>query len=397
MVVPFIFLGICLSSRVTATILFTVPSTAVVGQPFAVTWTAGISDPDNFTAVIANTFDTVGFTQNLVVARGGQRTGQSTVTISHPGTYYVGAEFDDEIPFSNLSKGIQVQDAVDIGTQVSSQSSNTQTPSVLSRTTTAGLGISNTATSTSGPVLESRPLSSHSTESSNTPNAPTSQGMTTTNSLFLSTVTSDPGSPSTSIPSSSTPLSATVSHKPSEKVPIMLGSIFGVIALLAATTTLLVVQRRHRISENIPVSPYEPSMAENTRARSRLPLRVFISRKRHLNTVNVEAEVSANDVPIRSEKSETQPEQVAPPEWQTSRQQSLQAQAIEMERQLSDSEAALHSIPNASPEFTWALVSENIRLQAEIEQLRDLNRSDWALGLTHVPPPSYPHSEASSP
>ncbi|KAJ7588914.1 hypothetical protein C8J56DRAFT_1164560 [Mycena floridula] len=77
----------------------------------------------------------------------------------------------------------------------------------------------------------------------------------------------------------------------------------------------------------------------------------------------------------------------------TERQRSLQARADKINRQLWESQDALNATPEPSPEFVRALVTENIRQNVEIQRLRDLISSDWALGLTDSPPPSYLSSE----
>ncbi|KAJ7588850.1 hypothetical protein C8J56DRAFT_889605 [Mycena floridula] len=78
------------------------------------------------------------------------------------------------------------------------------------------------------------------------------------------------------------------------------------------------------------------------------------------------------------------------------RQQGLQNRAAEIDRELEESHSALRNLPDASPEFTRTLITEIERLNQENQHLRDLTRSDWALGVTNIPPPSYPHSETSS-
>ncbi|KAJ7600039.1 hypothetical protein C8J56DRAFT_4703 [Mycena floridula] len=147
---------------------------------------------------------------------------------------------------------------------------------------------------------------------------------------------------------------------------------------------------------NLEISRYEPSIAENTRIR---PSR--FTRKRHRNidgsaeNLDESSARVTHDRQIRSEKDPTASNPVTHPQGETERQRSLQAQAVQIERQIADSEAVLNNV-DVPPEFTRALMTEIIRLNVEIQALRDLNQSDWARGLTDVPPPSYPHSETLS-
>ncbi|KAJ7595603.1 hypothetical protein C8J56DRAFT_1115607 [Mycena floridula] len=101
---------------------------------------------------------------------------------------------------------------------------------------------------------------------------------------------------------------------------------------------------------------------------------------------DIEASVTEKGV-VEHDTSETLP---------TERQRTLQSRVAEIDRQPEESEAELGNMPNASLDLTRALITENTRLQRENQVLRDLSHSDWALGLTDVPPPSYPHNQTSS-
>ncbi|KAJ7600035.1 hypothetical protein C8J56DRAFT_879791 [Mycena floridula] len=147
---------------------------------------------------------------------------------------------------------------------------------------------------------------------------------------------------------------------------------------------------------NLEISRYEPSIAENTRI---LPSR--FTRKRHRNvddsTENIDGSSGVtHDRQIQLEKDSTASEPLTLPQEQTERQRGLHAQAVRVGRRVADSEVALNSVDVPPPEFTRALMTEIIRLNVEIQALHDLNRLDWARGLTDIPPPSYPHSETSS-
>ncbi|KAJ7586107.1 hypothetical protein C8J56DRAFT_1052458 [Mycena floridula] len=98
---------------------------------------------------------------------------------------------------------------------------------------------------------------------------------------------------------------------------------------------------------------------------------------------------------LASEK-QVSPEQVVPGREPTERQRFLQARVEEINRQLTESENALTNVADAPPDLMTTLMAENIRQNAEIQRLRDLISSDWALGLTDNPPPYYPHSEAAT-
>ncbi|KAJ7574507.1 hypothetical protein C8J56DRAFT_902213 [Mycena floridula] len=156
-------------------------------------------------------------------------------------------------------------------------------------------------------------------------------------------------------------------HKPNN-VPIIAGSIVGAMVVIAAVMgALIMIQRRRRTRTiNLEISRYDASVAENMRIR---PSSQFCPS--HL------------DIPV--------PNLLTQSHFPKDR-QSLQAQALQIERQIAGSEAVLNGV-DASPEFTRALMTENVRLNTEIQALRELNRSDWAQGLTDVAPPSYPHTQ----
>ncbi|KAJ7576591.1 hypothetical protein C8J56DRAFT_972453 [Mycena floridula] len=221
----------------------------------------------------------------------------------------------------------------------------------------------------------------------------TDQGVTKTVptlTLFSQTFSTDIVAPNSTfiappdIPSVSHPV-----HKPNN-VPIIAGSTVGVAVVIAAVIgTLIIRWRRRKRMLYLKTSRYEPSVAENTRIG---PSRFARKRPRNID----ESSGVTHDRQIRAEKDPTASNTVTVPREQTERLRSLQAQAVQIERQIADSQAALSSVPDAAPEFTRALMTENIRLNVEIQALRDLNWSDWPRGLTDVPPPSYPHSETSS-
>ncbi|KAJ7600179.1 hypothetical protein C8J56DRAFT_879909 [Mycena floridula] len=172
-----------------------------------------------------------------------------------------------------------------------------------------------------------------------------------------------------------------ISSYPANKlnnVPIIAGCAIGSMVVIAAIIGALIIIQRRRCTRmlNLNISRYEPSRTENTGIRP-----AIFTRKQYMNiddsTENIDGSSgAAHDRQIRSEKDPAAFNPVTFPQGQ-----------------VADSEAVLNDI---SPEFTRALMTENIRLNAENQALRDLNRSDWTRGLTNVAPPSYPHSEAYS-
>ncbi|KAJ7588841.1 hypothetical protein C8J56DRAFT_1049765 [Mycena floridula] len=192
---------------------------------------------------------------------------------------------------------------------------------------------------------------------------------------------------STQNPTSS---SSSVLIHTTNNIGVIVGIVLGVIAVLGAIFGILVIRRRRRRVITLTVSPYEPSSSENIRARSRLPRAVFNWRKRHF-PINE----TANSTEFLSEKGVITPDPLFSDDAQTERERNLQAHALDTERQLVESEAASSNLPDISPEFARALIAEIIRLNAETQVLRVLNRPDWE-APADVAPPSYPHSEISS-
>ncbi|KAJ7573669.1 hypothetical protein C8J56DRAFT_981850 [Mycena floridula] len=415
-------------------ISFSVPDAIVIGASLTFTWQAGPLDPEEFTLAIGKNALDINKIGN--VNRTGQTNGSATTPpLTFPGIYYVAALVLNTVVPLGQSKGIRVGNPPDSSAPVSLLSSNMhqlvmlhciallqlmiknqsdnlychlQGHQPLCRTTLVFICFPLKNISSDSSITASRPSQNHGSVGSITDSAlvtgsgssgqvmqTDSYGLTTINSIHPSIVTTNQ-SP-TNLPLS------TMSHTMPGRVRLIVGGTFGVVVILVMTMGLLVVRHRRSRLLKIPVSPYELSDSEDTGAQSPMPRTVLNWQERHLQ-IKSPADLTGNGATITSEKAEITSEKatIAPePEpfeeaLQTERQRSLQALAVEMERQLVDSEAAFNNMTEVSPELGRALITENIQLKAENQVLRDLNHSDWALGLTDVPPPSYPHSETSS-
>ncbi|KAJ7600089.1 hypothetical protein C8J56DRAFT_1072806 [Mycena floridula] len=152
-------------------------------------------------------------------------------------------------------------------------------------------------------------------------------------------------------------------HKPTN-VSIIAASALGATVVIAAVIGALIIiqRRRRRRMLNLNISRYEPSRTGNTGIQP-----AIFTRKQYRNiddsTENIdESSGVTHDRQIQSEKDPAAFNPVTFPQGQ-----------------IADSEAVLN---DTSPQFTRALMTENIRLNAENQALRDLNRSDWTRGLT---------------
>ncbi|KAJ7586113.1 hypothetical protein C8J56DRAFT_1086300 [Mycena floridula] len=158
----------------------------------------------------------------------------------------------------------------------------------------------------------------------------------------------------------------------------MVGGVCGALLVVTLTVGGLLICRRRRL---LRPNAY-PLQGGNENSQGVLPARKNANLR--LNGP------SHAHVPVEKQGL---PELVTANGQATERQRSLQARADEINRQLWESQNALNATPEPSPEFVRALVTENIRQNVEIQRLRDLISSDWALGLTDSPPPSYLSSE----
>ncbi|KAJ7588908.1 hypothetical protein C8J56DRAFT_51913 [Mycena floridula] len=163
--------------------------------------------------------------------------------------------------------------------------------------------------------------------------------------------------------------------------PIIAGSVSAVILIIALIIGGLFISRRRQRLRNIAEFPYETSMSDIAGPTRFVPRGL--------------SENGLSGPQLASEK-QASPEQVVPGGEPTERQRFLQARAEEINRQLTESENALTNVADAPPDLMTTLMAENIRQNAEIQRLRDLISSDWALGLTDNPPPYYPYSEAAT-
>ncbi|KAJ7572336.1 hypothetical protein C8J56DRAFT_990741 [Mycena floridula] len=121
-------------------------------------------------------------------------------------------------------------------------------------------------------------------------------------------------------------------------------------------------------------------------------------RRRHiqrLHTTSLSPWTMLHSIPSSSEAPSASPRDMFSPTGQLT---STQATQISNEKPLMEMETEVRVGPilEGSSEFTRTLITEIARLNDENEQLRGLNRSDWAEGLRDtLPPPSYPHSESN--
>ncbi|KAJ7586116.1 hypothetical protein C8J56DRAFT_1027059 [Mycena floridula] len=222
--------------------------------------------------------------------------------------------------------------------------------------------------------LEER-LSSKFLSSSKTPS-----GHITTGSFFRTTEPNQGLPVSSSIRSSPAAIdpatgntSSLPSHRPNN-IAVIVGGVCGALLVVTLTVGGLLICRRRRL---LRPNAY-PLQGGNETSQGVLPARknanLRLNGPSHAEKQGLTSLVTADG-------------------QATERQRSLQARAEEINRQLWESQNALNATPEPSPEFVRALVTENIRQNVEIQRLRDLISSDWALGLTDSPPPSYLSSE----
>lgn len=171
--------------------------------------------------------------------------------------------------------------------------------------------------------------------------------------------------------------------------PIIAGSVFAVILIIALIIGGLFVLRRHQRIQNITAIPHETSMAD-TAGPTRFVPRVSATRE----TTGLRE--NRRFGPQLASEKQVSPEPVVPDGQPTERQRFLQAAAEEINRQLTESENVLTNAADTPPDLMRVLMAENIRQNAEIQRLRHLSSSDWVFGPTDNPPPSYPHSEAGT-
>ncbi|KAJ7586044.1 hypothetical protein C8J56DRAFT_946056 [Mycena floridula] len=387
MIIPLLLLYIGLIPlRSSAVLVFNLSGDIAVGRTVGVQWAAENFDPIVFTLAVGQNAGAVD--KFATVNRtGGKLEGPATTPpLRTPGTYFIVAFSTSGNPLGT-SKGFKVTGLPGSSTQLSSLSSSNTLQTIQSSTPTETLPI----TKGSITLISSNPAPIQLSTKSAAIAGPLSGGksfQTNVHHLVVGIiherVIALTGRSSSSIvmqnPSPTNSSFSTTSRRPSN-IAVILGSIVGAIAVLAVIIFVYVMRRRRR--SGLPYSAVSPYVPPNIGARSPFPRSVFASRKRHLNLRNTPPDITATSPGIPFEKHRIK------------RQRDLRDRVIDIERQPADSEASLNNVPDASSELTRAVISENIRLTTEIQVLRDLNRSNWALGVTDVPPPSYAHIQVS--
>ncbi|KAJ7588855.1 hypothetical protein C8J56DRAFT_940170 [Mycena floridula] len=319
----------------------------VRGAHAVCTWTATSTDPSEFTLFWND--------QSVPVLRNQQNSGQTDLGVfTAIGTYTIFARGGD----SNTTP-ILDQTGFTVRATGSGDVSTSDTETITSPSgRTAQTSTDDVAAPTSTPSPVSAAFSSSPSKFATIKVVPSD--------LSLSSGSSTAVRPSSTIPGSDTPKSPGLGNY----IPSLAGgTLAGLICLGLVTFWILRIRARKRHRE---LNPAAWTLHDQS---------VMWAKS---STVTVSAEKYALDDIIP--KSDVLP---------TERQQNLQTRVKEIDRQLQESQAALKKIPDTSPELVSALITENTRLQTENQVLRDLNRSDWALALTDVPPPSYPHSRVS--
>ncbi|KAJ7588843.1 hypothetical protein C8J56DRAFT_940148 [Mycena floridula] len=382
MIIPLLLLYIGLIPlRSSAVLVFNLSGDIAVGRTVGVQWAAENFDPIVFTLAVGQNAGAVD--KFATVNRtGGKLEGPATTPpLRTPGTYFIVAFSTSGNPLGT-SKGFKVTGLPGSSTQLSSLSSSNTLQTVQSSTPTETLPI----TKGSITLISSNPAPIQLSTESAAIAGPLSGGksfQTNVSSIVGSTVTGTISYSSSTVMQNPSPTNSsfsTTSRRPSN-IAVILGSIVGAIAVLAVIIFVYVMRRRRR--SGLPYSAVSPYVPPNKGARSPFPRSVFASRKRRLNLRNTPPDITATSPGIPSEKDRIR------------RQRDVRDRVIDIERQPADSEASLNNVPDASSELTRAVISENIRLTTEIQVLRDLNRSNWALGVTDVPPPSYAHIQVS--
>ncbi|KAJ7588869.1 hypothetical protein C8J56DRAFT_889626 [Mycena floridula] len=304
----------------------------LLGREVFCVWTANSTDPETFTLW----WDLVPLPIPASVTRNNESGGRTSLGI---------LSFIDAIIAQTVLK------AVDAGSSTAM--------SVLLRLTCRG----DNSTSNSPPITTSGPTPSRRSESSKTRSSPTfsESGIVMGTSSVTSSVN---GTNRTS----------------GFDIAALIGAILaGLICLVLGALGIWILLRRRRRELNLIATPFESTSSEHLS-----PIRaaqLFSSKPRSRNQRSPDIEQFA------TEKPEMEPVVLASVPRS-------QARVSEIDRRREESEVAPNSLPG-SPEAMRALITENTRLQSEIQVLRDRDRSDWALRATDVPP-SYPHSEESS-
>ncbi|KAJ7573668.1 hypothetical protein C8J56DRAFT_903107 [Mycena floridula] len=305
---------------------FSVPDTVPAGQSFIVTWTAEPSDPEGFRLDIGENPGVA--LHEINVTRAGQTTGVVTIPpLTSPGgtrSYHAAAISDQETFIEAVN--FQVINPPDISAPVLKHQPLRKIAPLPMCFPLKKIFSGSSKIFSESSITSSQPSQSHGSVEI-IMMAIAKQVMHTDR---FSTGTSEHS------PTNLNPPLSTTSHSPSH-VPIIVGSTLGVIIVLMMTMGLLIIRHRRSRLLKIPVFPYELSGSEDTGTRSRVPRAVLNWQQRHLR-INNPADVTGNGEKISSEKAPIAPEPVPSEDTQTERQRSLQAQAVEMERQLADLE-----------------------------------------------------------
>ncbi|KAJ7577725.1 hypothetical protein C8J56DRAFT_1170856 [Mycena floridula] len=374
-------------ASLTQGLTYSVPNNIHTGDTPVCTWTAGNSDPSSFTLSIIGASITTRVV-NATVERNGKNSGiQDLPAVMVAGLYFLSASSNEDV-LDFLGTGIQFK-VTDPSTTVRTQTSiagsvsDTSHSAIVSSTTSQPVGTAmsritgNDASSSQDGRATSDTLSGtssmRSTKSDATAgNTITNAGITITDDVTIDSRTR-PGP--TALPSD-----ISLTSKRTNIGGLVGGIIAGVVCVILFCLWMLYrcMQHRHTTLTHPSVTVYDVTEDLDVQRR-----------KRHWKINHQKTTHDTKTAPEESDPVSSNPVVMQ-------RQQSLQNRAVEIDRELEESHSALSNLPDASPEFTRTLVTEIERLNQENQHLRDLTQSDWALGVTDIPPPSYSHSETSS-
>ncbi|KAJ7589043.1 hypothetical protein C8J56DRAFT_937696 [Mycena floridula] len=256
-------------------ISFSVPDTAVQGQPITITWTRGPWDPPKFTLVSATLKQ---LKPSDVDKHGEIDATKTSAQIQFPdtGTFYIAALLDNtEIPFS-FSKGINVQAAQPLETLSQPSVSETETTSVpdaaggttpITPTSAAAAAAATGATAPTSASLQTPAQAGNVKMFSTNPagavsgfqlgGSASSNGnpMATATSTILSQAQAARSQPiSGIIPPTSTTKASPSAATSNSKTPIIIGAILGLIILILLILLFLFCRRRRRQSDQATFS-----------------------------------------------------------------------------------------------------------------------------------------------
>ncbi|KAJ7586108.1 hypothetical protein C8J56DRAFT_946184 [Mycena floridula] len=348
------------SSRVAALGLTVLSDPVALGKAAEFQWNAVASDPDQFILDVRK--DGTGPGPFTTITRAGNLQGSGTTpALTLTGPHHLSALLsnDDSVAtiafqVSRIGKDLSLDKIV---TGTSSSPAEVSPTSAPNRITGASSQSPSTGTS-----------SQTQSAGASSPTKSTGTSSQTKVTQSLPGTSSNPSSSFVGVNSSTSSPSPASSR--SHNTTIIIGTIVGVLLLVALFTGALLVWCRRRRQLRALSSQYNESATVE-------PWDGIAPPELTLN--------GGYDPDMGSEK-------LVRLEW-TERRTSFQTQAQGSEKEVTVPES---SPRNGSPELVRALMTETIRQNAEIQRLRELISSDWELGLTQIPPPSYPHSEAGS-